>query len=41
MDLLYLQALNTQLQGIIEQRRREVEIMEISNNDRMSYSGDA
>ena len=30
MDLLYLQALNSQLQALIQQRRREIEIIEIS-----------
>ena len=30
MDLLYLQALNSQLQALIQQRRREFEIIEIS-----------
>ena len=29
MDLLYLQALNSQLQGLILQRRREMEIIDI------------
>ena len=30
MHLLYLQALNTQLQSIIHQRRREIEMVERS-----------
>ena len=30
MDLLYLQTLNSQLQALIHQRRREIEIIEIS-----------
>ena len=30
MDLLYLQALNSQLQGIINLRRREMEMVERS-----------
>ena len=29
MDLLYLQALNSQLQGLILQRRREMEIIDM------------